>query len=95
MISSVSLKSLRRLDYIQGKRCVLGQRSSTDRKKSIAVRVKEDDVLKTLLLIYHSCHFTGPRTDMDKQSDMEINQANIKVASGNADCIYPVKFICA
>ena len=32
--------------------------------------VKQDKVLKTLQLIYHSFHFTVPGTDMDKQTDM-------------------------
>lgn len=36
-----------------------------------------------------------PRPDMDKHSDMQINQANVKTASGNADYIYPVEYICA
>lgn len=31
---------------------------------------------------------------MDKQSDAEINQANVKTASGNADYIYLVEYIC-
>ena len=57
--------------------------------------VKEDKVLKTLELIYCSCHFTEPRTDIDKQSDVEINQENVETASGNADCIYPIEYICA
>lgn len=57
--------------------------------------MKEDKGLKTLQLIYLSCHFTGPRTDIDKQSDMEINQANVKTASGKTDYMYPVKYIFA
>lgn len=39
--------------------------------------------------------FLWPRMDVDKQSGVEINQANVETASGNADYIYPVEFICA
>lgn len=79
MISSESLKSLRRLDYIQEQGVCWEQTGVLETGRDLLQLngVKEDKVLKTLQLIYCSCHFTGPRTDIDKQSDMGINQENV------------------
>lgn len=91
----ISSASLRRLDNIQGKSCVEPDQRSRDRKRPNAIRPTEKGWgFKSIAINLSFIPFYGPTTDMDKQSGMEINQANVKIASGDAHCIYPVKFIC-
>lgn len=91
----ISSASLRRLDNIPGKSCIRPDQSSRDRKRPFVIRPSEKDWgFKNIAINLSFIPFHEPSTDMDKQSDMEMNQANVKIASGDGDCIYPVKFIC-
>lgn len=96
MINPASLKSLRRLDYIQGMRRELeANEVQESEKRSVVIRTSEQGQgFKDTAINLSFMTFTGFRTDMVKQFDMEINQANVKITSGKANCIYPVKNIC-